>query len=102
MSDTPDFDKMSPEEIMRWMESLAKRQGAYEGFTTAADMQVAEVDPNSVVIDEPGYVPYGQENKKPEESKPAAKPAVTAAPAPKPAPPPTPVAQPAPPPAPAP
>lgn len=54
---TPDFDKMSPEEIMAWMESLAKRQGANEGFTTAADMDVPEVDPNTVVIDEPGYVP---------------------------------------------
>jgi len=48
---TPDFDKMSPEEIMAWMESLAKRQGANEGFTTAADMDVPEVDPNTVVID---------------------------------------------------
>jgi uncharacterized protein len=26
--DNPDFDKMSPEEIMKWMESLEKRQGA--------------------------------------------------------------------------
>ena len=55
---TPDFDKMSPEEIMAWMESLAKRQGASsEGFTTSADMVIAEIDPDSVVIDEPGYVP---------------------------------------------
>ncbi|NWF71141.1 MAG: hypothetical protein HXY40_18820, partial [Chloroflexi bacterium] len=86
---TPDFDSMSPEEIMRWMESLAKRQGAYEGFTTPADMQVAEIDPDTVVIDEPGYVPYGQETKKPEEApvKPAAaaKPAPAPTPAPKPA-----------------
>jgi hypothetical protein len=90
MSDnTPDFDKMSPEELMKWMETLAKRQGAYEGFTTSADMEVAEVDPDSVVIDEPGYVPYGQENKKPEPAKPA-----PAAAAPKPAPVPQPVAPP--------
>lgn len=54
---TPDFDKMTPEEIMNWMESLAKRQGANEGFTTGGDMQIAEIDPDSVVIDEPGYVP---------------------------------------------
>jgi hypothetical protein len=54
---TPNFDAMTPEEIMAWMESLAKRQGASEGFTTAADMEIAEIDPNSVVIDEPGYVP---------------------------------------------
>src|SRR5690349_19816826 len=54
---TPDFDKMTPEEIMTWMESLAKKQGANEGFTTSADMQIADIDPDSVVIDEPGYVP---------------------------------------------
>lgn len=66
MSDnTPDFDNMTPEEIMAWMETLAKRQGASEGFTTAADMEIAEIDPNSVVIDEPGYVPYGQEKVTP-------------------------------------
>ena len=46
MSDNmPDFDNMSQEEIMAWMETLAKRQGASEGFTTAADMDIAEVDP---------------------------------------------------------
>jgi hypothetical protein len=27
MTDTPDFDKMSPKELMKWMESLAVRQG---------------------------------------------------------------------------
>ncbi len=64
MSDnTPDFDNMSPEDIMAWMETLAKRQGASEGFTTAADMDIAEVDPDTVVIDEPGYIPYGQEER---------------------------------------
>lgn len=91
---TPNFDAMSPEEIMAWMESLAKRQGADQGFTTSADVEIAEIDPDSVVIDEPGYVP-------PEGSKaakqmlnappPAPKPAVAAkvpAPAPKPAAPP--------------
>ncbi len=55
---TPDFDKMTPEEIMAWMESLAKRQGADAAtFTTSADIEIAEIDPDSVVIDEPGYVP---------------------------------------------
>lgn len=54
---TPDFDKMSPEEIMSWMESLAKRQGVTEGFTTSADMTIPDIDPTTVVIDEPGYVP---------------------------------------------
>ncbi len=77
MSDnTPDFDNMTPEEIMAWMETLAKRQGASEGFTTAADMQIDEIDPDTVVIDEPGYVPYGQENRTPVEAKPPAPPPV--------------------------
>ncbi|MDX2162823.1 MAG: hypothetical protein SF162_16005 [bacterium] len=53
----PDFDNMTPEEIQLWMESLAKKQGATEGLITAADMEIADIDPNSVVIDEPGYVP---------------------------------------------
>lgn len=62
MSDNmPDFDNMTQEEINTWLETLAKRQGASEGFTTAADMDIAEVDPDTVVIDEPGYIPYGQE-----------------------------------------
>ncbi len=81
MSDnTPDFDNMTPEDIMAWMETLAKRQGASEGFTTAADMQIDEVDPDTVVIDEPGYVPYGQEDKKPAEVQPPATPPVQAPP----------------------
>jgi hypothetical protein len=45
---TPDFDSMSPEEMMAWMETLAKRQGADEGFTSSIEMEVAEVDPNTV------------------------------------------------------
>ncbi len=62
---TPDFDNMSPEEIMAWMESLAKRQGAdASGFMTAADMAVPDIDPDSVVIDEPGYIPYGKDPAK--------------------------------------
>jgi hypothetical protein len=61
-AETPDFDSMSPEEVMAWMESLAKRQGAVEGFTTAADMQIEEIDPASVHLDEPGYVPFGEES----------------------------------------
>lgn len=82
-SDNPDFDSMSPEEIMKWMESLAKRQGATEGFTTSADAQVAEIDPSSVVIDEPGYVPSEGVSKRTSTTAPA-KPA--AAPVPPPAP----------------
>lgn len=59
---TPDFDSMSPEEMNRWLESLAKRQGANaEELTTSADMDIAEIDPETAVIDEPGYVPYGEE-----------------------------------------
>ncbi len=88
----PDFDKMSPEELMAWMESLAKRQGANEGFLTAADMDIPEVDPASVQIDEPGYIPYGMDPQKWAEKQAqeaakrqaalAAKPASSAAPAP--------------------
>ncbi|GIL08712.1 MAG: hypothetical protein BroJett033_2230 [Chloroflexota bacterium] len=59
-ADTPDFDSMSPEEVMAWLETLAKRQGAHEGFTTAANVDVPEIDPSTVTIDEPGYVPYGE------------------------------------------
>lgn len=79
---TPNFDAMSPEEIMAWMESLAKRQGANEGFTTSADMDIAEVDPSSVEIDEPGYVPYGKDPKKWAEEEAARKAARPAQPAP--------------------
>lgn len=60
MADQPDFEKMTPDEIMAWMESLAKRQGATEGFTTAADVDIPEIDPDTVVIDEPGYIPYSE------------------------------------------
>jgi hypothetical protein len=43
---------------MKWLESLAARQGANpEEFITSADMDVPEADPNAV-IDEPGYVDY--------------------------------------------
>jgi hypothetical protein len=79
----PDFDSMSPEEIMAWMETLAKRQGAHEGFTTDADMDIAEIDPSSVVIDEPGYVPYGQEA--PRQSAPVTPPTPEREPEPEPA-----------------
>lgn len=77
MGEMPDFEKMTLEEQMRWLESLAKRQGAYEGFTTSADMDVPELDPNSVVIDEPGYTPSESFG-----SKKAAPPAVASAPPP--------------------
>lgn len=65
----PDFDKMSPAELMAWMESLAKRQGAAEGFTTSADVDVPEIDPDAVEIDEPGYIPYGMDTEKWEAKK---------------------------------
>lgn len=78
MADIPDFDSMSPEEVMAWMESLAKRQGATEGFTTAADLDINEVDPSTIQLDEPGYVPFGEENRRPPQ---ASKPAEPASPA---------------------
>ena len=55
--DTPDFDSMSPEELMAWMETLAERQGASEGFTTDQRMDIAEVDPSTVEDTGPGYIP---------------------------------------------
>lgn len=60
MTDMPDFDSMSPEEMMKWMESLAKRQGATEGLTTSADMQVAEVAADDArLAGKADYVPFG-------------------------------------------
>lgn len=73
-ADIPDFDSMTPEEVMAWMESLAKRQGAKEGFTTEANVDIAEIDPTTVEIDEPGYVPFGEETSKPAAKKEAVTP----------------------------
>lgn len=54
----PDFESMTPEEQMAWLESLARRQGASsEEFTTAADYDIPEL-PEDTVVDEPGYVPF--------------------------------------------
>ena len=56
----PDFDSMSPEEMMAWMESLAKRQGATEGLTTGADVDIAEADPDSMDMNSISeYIPHG-------------------------------------------
>lgn len=53
----PDFENMSLEEQMAWLESLAKRQGANEEeLLTSADLDIPI--PENAVIDEPGYVPY--------------------------------------------
>ena len=62
---TPDYDNMSPEELMEWMESLAKRQGADEGFTTKAEMTIAEIDPDTVdeSIRNKKYVPGNMSEK---------------------------------------
>jgi hypothetical protein len=75
-SNTPDFDNMSPEEMMRWMETLAKRQGANaEGFVTDASADVDDPTDYDEADFGPGYIPFGEE-KKPAaaESKPAAAP----------------------------
>ena len=61
----PDFDSMSPEELMAWMETLAERQGATEGFTTDKRVDVPEVDPDSVDQSQLGeYIPYGMDPEK--------------------------------------
>lgn len=97
---TPNFDTMSPEEIIAWMETLAKRQGASEGITTTANVEIPEIDPSTVEINEPGYVPYGKDPKKWAEEEAARKAAqpprpVTAAPPPAAVPPERPAAPPA-------
>ena len=53
----PDFDSMTPEEQLAWLESLAKRQGVSDDeLITAADMDIPI--PEDVEVDEPGYVPF--------------------------------------------
>jgi hypothetical protein len=53
----PDFDSMTPEEQMAWLESLAKRQGVKdEELTTKADLDIPV--PENAEVDEPGYVPF--------------------------------------------
>ena len=55
----PDFDSMSLEEQMAWLESLAKRQGAREEeLMTDADLDVPIPENAEELIDEPGYVPF--------------------------------------------
>ncbi len=97
----PDFDNMTQEQINEWLESLARRQGATEGFTTAASMAVPEIDPSLVdqSLLEDTYVPYGWsredwkahlEKEKAQKQRRAAvsPPPAAAAPAPSPPPPP--------------
>lgn len=53
----PDFENMSLEDQLAWLESLAKRQGAGDDeLTTSADLDIPT--PEDVEIDEPGYVPF--------------------------------------------
>ncbi len=72
----PDFDSMTPEEQMAWLESLAKRQGVQDDeLTTAADVDVPV--PEDAVIDEPGYVPFSEREaaaKRPARSEPEPEP----------------------------
>lgn len=69
-SDTPDFDNMSPDEIMKWMESLAKRQGAVEGFTTEADMEVGQIAEDDERLKNTGeYIPFGMKTEDWEKQK---------------------------------
>src|SRR5436190_1662315 len=70
MTDTPDFDKMSPEDIMKWMESLAVRQGVTEGLTTSADAQIADIkDDDERLKDKGDYIPYGMKKEDWEKQK---------------------------------
>lgn len=57
----PDFDSMTPEEMMAWMEALAVRQGATEGIINdVSNVEVAEIDPDSVDIKDE-YIPFGMD-----------------------------------------
>jgi len=104
MTDTPDFDSMSPEEMMAWMETLAKRQGAnMEELTTDADVDISEVSADDDRLKDAGeYVPHGWTKEKweahlaKEEEEKQAKLAAQQAQAPAPPPTPEPVAPPAP------
>jgi hypothetical protein len=103
---TPDFDSMTPEEIMAWMETLAVRQGATEGIISdeASRPQVQEIDPNTVDASTMGnYIPYGmtadqwekkqaEENAKKEAKRASSSPQPVPVEAPPPPPPPPPVA----------
>jgi|GEM_PF-1503290 len=66
MSDIPDFDNMTPEEMARWMESLAKRQGADpESLTTDADMEIEEINADDDRLRDAGdYIPQGWTKEK--------------------------------------
>jgi hypothetical protein len=75
----PDFENLNSSEEddplggidpMAWLESLAVRQGATEGFTTDHNVEVPDIDPNSVVIDEPGYTPSESLSRRREEDQP--------------------------------
>ncbi len=80
----PNFDELSPEEAMAWLESLAKRQGAnLEELTTAANVEIPEL-PLDTVVDEPGYTPF--EASGPTEVAAPPEPVVSAEPAPAPEP----------------
>jgi hypothetical protein len=53
----PDFDSMTPDEQLAWLESLAKRQGASDDeLITAANVDIPV--PEDAEVDEPGYVPF--------------------------------------------
>src|SRR5438132_7854751 len=83
---TNDDDPLGGMDPMAWLESLAARQGAKpEELTTAADLDIPELPPDTV-IDEPGYTP-GYDTGKPAAKAEPAKPAPAKA-APPPPPPP--------------
>jgi hypothetical protein len=91
---TPDFDNMTPQQISEWMESLARRQGATEGFTTSASADIPEIDPSTVDASllEDTYIPFGWTKEQweaqlaKEAAEKAAKQATQAAPVPPPSP----------------
>ncbi|PJF43059.1 MAG: hypothetical protein CUN55_09275, partial [Phototrophicales bacterium] len=57
---TDDIAKLAESDPMAFLNALAARQGANPNEIVGGMMEVPDVDPDSVVIDEPGYVPSEQ------------------------------------------
>ncbi len=60
-TDMPDFENMSPEEMLHWMETQAQQQAEPdESLFSEADATVAQVAPTDVATDEPSSIPREQ------------------------------------------
>ena len=60
-TDMPDFENMSPEEMLHWMETQVQQQAEPdESLFSEADATVAQVAPTDVATDEPSSIPREQ------------------------------------------